>query len=438
MRALVDPAAEIYDAPPLYPPKESESVLVFPTNWLDDQGVRFQGVKKSATERFLKRLFDSGGLEYIPRAIAEQLDDHKQIVTYIMVTRGREVLSYRRGNYNRVEDFLKGARCIGFGGHVSAIDETLFGQATYGIFEAAARELKEELHLPVADRRRLDRLEGLEIVGLLNDDASANGRRHFAILMRYDVSGDSDWTRPTRNEKAITQLQWLDPQASPQQLFEFEYWSQLCLLEFYKSAAITRPTFTIRRKPPLRPPHVLVVLGELGSGKSATTRVLRDVYSYSEINSGQIVADILKIPALKTEEGRLEFQDKAWAFIERENGAYRLAEALLRRADQLPGGRVLIEGIRQRRTLQALFALAGHRRVGTMFIHTPFNVAFEFYKNRAGHASIYDFIEARNKPVEQEVGTLVEMADAVLYNWSGEREYARMIVRLMTDLGVTP
>jgi len=438
LRRLLDPDSFVYEAPPLQPPRSAEAVLLFPTEWLDGQR-RFQGIKTAGAEGLLEKLFRSGRLTYRERRLAEQLDDFKQIITYIMITRGRQVLSFRRGNYNRVEDFLKGARCIGFGGHVSASDATLFGQATYGIVEAATRELKEELDLPSGDRARLDRGEGLSIVGVLNDDASANGRRHFAVLLRYEVSEDPKWEGPKRNEKAITQLRWLDPKASPHQLFEFEYWSQLCLLEFYKSAQITRPTYVVRRRLPLRPPHLLVVLGELGSGKSATTRVLCNDFSYLEVNSGRVIASILGVSPLTSEKDRTAFQNQAWAMIQMPGGAQGLAKELLTHADRSHRGRVLIEGIRQRATLEALLAQARDRRVGIMFIHTPFKTAFEFYRQReGGKASINEFIAARSNPVEQEVGELVRFADAVLYNWSGEREYTKMIYQLMNELGVTP
>ena len=370
---------------------------------------------------------------------AEQRDDLKQIITYVMVTRGSQVLSYRRGNYNRVEDFLKGARCVGFGGHVTGADLSLFDQSMHGIKEAAARELKEELALPTRDRLRLESHSGLEVIGLLNDDASPTGRRHFAVVLRFEVSSDSGWAQPARNEKAITQLEWLDPEASPHRLFEFEYWSQLCLTAFYGSAKITRPTYVIRRKLPFRPPHVLLVTGELGSGKTATTKLLKRAYSYSEVNSGAVLAGLLGLTRLNSEAERLAFQDRAWQFISAENGPSLLAEELWRRVNVEATGRVLIEGIRQRATIDAFRRAAGSRRVGIVFIHTPFNMAFEFYRSRSGSTpSVEDFIEARSKPVEREVPGLVELADGVLYNWHGERELEQMLHGFMTDLGVSP
>jgi len=75
-----------------------------------------------------------------------------------------------------VEDFLKGAHCIGFGGHVTESDLTLFNAADFGLVDSAVRELSEELSLPLTDRERLRRHEGLTIIGLINDDSSAVGR----------------------------------------------------------------------------------------------------------------------------------------------------------------------------------------------------------------------------------------------------------------------
>ncbi len=438
LRHLLDDQSQVYEAPPLRPPLPSEEVLLFPTAWLDKHG-RFQGIKTGGADRLLRRLFESHQLTYVDRREAEQRDDCKQIITYILVTSPGRILSFRRGNYNRVEDFLRGARCIGFGGHVSAVDRTLFGQSTYGVVEAAARELREELDLPDTDRRRLERAEGISVVGVLNDDATATGRRHFAVILRYTVANAAEWAAPRRNEQSITELRWLDPEASPHELFEFEYWSQLCLLQFYGTARITQPTYIIRRRSPLRPPHILLILGELGSGKSVTTQVLCRDYSYLMVNSGRVLAELLHIPPLESEEARADFQDRAWRFIGSEAGPQLLSKALWKHVEASERGRVLIEGIRQRATLDAFLDQAEGRRVGTMFIHTPFQVAYDFYRTRAGGGrTIYDFIAARSKPVEGEVASLVERADVVLYNWKGARQYRSTIHRLMTDLAVTP
>ena len=171
---------------------------------------------------------------------------HKQVLTYIMVTRGDSVLAYRRGNYNRVEDFLRGSHCIGFGGHVVQADRTLFTESGMGVYEAAVRELNEELDLPKDDKRRLQQGAGMRLVGLLNDDSSEVGQRHLAVLFSYEVGASAEWDKPTRGEKSITQLRWLAPRELPPPIWEFEYWSQLCLREYFPlPSARARPHFEL-------------------------------------------------------------------------------------------------------------------------------------------------------------------------------------------------
>ena len=70
----------------------------------------------------------------------------------------------------------------------------------------AVRELFEELALPEKDRDRLRRGDGLRVLGLLNDDSSATGRRHFAVVRELIRDGK----KPQRSEKSITQLWWVD------------------------------------------------------------------------------------------------------------------------------------------------------------------------------------------------------------------------------------
>jgi predicted NUDIX family phosphoesterase/dephospho-CoA kinase len=366
--------------------------------------------------------------KYMPRRNAEGDDNHKQIITYVMVTRKHLILAYKRGNYTRAEDFLRGSHCVGFGGHVSSEDRNLFSAEDIGIRECAIRELAEELKLPEQDYKRLVSGSGLELVGILNDDSSANGRRHLAYVFRFEASNDPAWDSPERNEKSITQLRWLDPSASSTTLWEFEYWSQLCLLTFYKNAEITKPACRINRRLPLCPPHVLCVVGSVGSGKSEATRVLVNDFDYTEINSGRIVSELLGIPPV-TEATRAIFQEKAWNFIQTKDGPRKLAKAIWAKASQQASPRILIDGIRQRKTLEELKALASHVRVGILFVHTLPHIAYEFYSERDNRQpiAIQDFLRIREAPVEREVEGMIEIADAVLYNWKGRKQYSQVV-----------
>jgi predicted NUDIX family phosphoesterase/dephospho-CoA kinase len=434
LRHLVKDPIGIYEAKRLEPSPLLERVLVFPSKWLDESD-RFQGIKKE-WRRLTSRLFKSGVCEYMARREAELNENYKQLLTYIMVTRNEKVLAYKRGQFTRAEQFLKGSHCIGFGGHVSSTDYNLFHENDYGLKQSAIRELLEEIRVPPVDHDRLVDGEGIEIVGLLNDDSSGNGRRHLAVLMRYTASSDQGWENPQGKEKSVTQVRWLDPAASPQSLWEFEYWSQLCLLEFYHGSQITKPTFLIRRKVPLRPPHILVVVGPVGSGKSEATKVLKTDFRYMEINSGRVLAGELGIPPVN-ESNRLYFQNRALEYVKESQGFRKLAVAVWKRATGKSLNRILVDGIRHRETLQELKNVAGDHRVGVLYVHTPFNVAFNFYRTRViRKMDIHDFLVIRDNPVEAEVDGLITIADAILYNWRGRTAYRKVLREMMKEIGL--
>lgn len=340
-------------------------------------------------------------------------------------------MAFKRGSYNRVEDFLRGSHCIGFGGHVTSTDTNLFTGRDMGVAHSALRELFEELRLPKADQGRLLSGRYLKPVGLLNDDSSPVGRRHFAFLYRYEVSDDPAWDRPERGEKSVTQLRWLNAKSETVPLWGFEYWSQLCLREYFPWVAHMVTEFKIMRKAPLHPPHLLCVLGAVGSGKSEATRLLTREFGYTEINSGHIVAGLLGVPPVPTTP-RDEFQRAAWDFIQSPDGPDRLATAIWRHAEQVGTGRVLVDGIRQRGTLARLKELAPAGRVGVLFVHTLPDLAYRFYRDREGRdCTIFDFLHVRNALVERDVERMIEGSDAVLYNWTGRREYQQAVRELM-------
>ena len=428
---------QIYEAAPLEPPVSSERVLVFPSRRLDEIG-RFQGIVPDGRQ-VLKRVL-AEELTYMDRLQAEFDDDHKQVLTYIMVTRGDEILCYQRGTYNRVADFLRGLGCVGFGGHVVLEDHTLMSFDDAGVRGSACRELAEELRLPPLDRARLDAGEGLSIVGLLNDDSSAVGRRHFAVLFRYEVSDSSAWRTPKRGEKSIAQLRWLTPEPDNPRIEQFEYWSQLCLRAFFPQLVKGKTSYVVRRREPFQSPHVLCMLGQIGSGKTEITSILRSDFDYFEINSGRVVAELIgKSPI--TPEGESErpsFQERAVEFIRSQEGPKRLARAIWREVEESGHDRIVIDGVRQQATLEALAREAGDWRIARLFIHTPPDIAFEFYRSRRGpRTTIEEFTEVREAPVEEEVSDLISVADAVIYNWVGKRTLRARVRALMKEVGVT-
>jgi len=410
---------------------------MFPSSLLDSIG-RFQGIVRN-WRPYAAQLLNTSTCTYKERIEAEQDDGHKQVLTYVMIARGSKLLAFKRGTFNRVEEFLRGSHCIGFGGHVTEADLTLFNQADMGLKANAARELSEEVSLPIPDRERLSCGEGLRIVGVLNDDSSAVGRRHFAFLFRFTVSEDPAWDRPSRNEKSITQLRWLRPGEDELQLRSFEYWSQLVLREYYVKTIDAQPSYIIRNKRVFRRSNLLCVLGPVGSGKSEATRILVQEFGYSEVNSGRVLAQILGMPPIP-DSTRQEIQVKGQEFIMSPNGPKRLAAALWQSVkDVKDTGRplMLVDGIRHLKTLQELSVLAEQDglEVAKVFVHTPADIAYTFYRNRVGgDVSFSEFLRLRESAVEREVYSMIGLADAVLYNWAGKPMYQEVVRQLMAGM----
>ena len=251
LRHLIESEEDIYHAPPLHPPPSMERVLAFPPSVLDPC-LRFQGLQTN-WQRLHEAILKPAHCIYLDRLSAEQDNKHKQVLTYIVVSRDEEILAFRRGTYNRVEDFLRGSFCVGFGGHVSESDLTFFNRSDYGLTDSAIRELSEELTLPKADLNRMRDPNSLRLIGAINDDSSSVGRRHFAFLFRYEVSNESYWKQPRRREKSITKLRWIGKE-SRIPIQKFEYWSQLVLRELFNDFVAEQPAYTIRRKAPFRLP----------------------------------------------------------------------------------------------------------------------------------------------------------------------------------------
>ena len=84
---------------------------------------------------------------YAKRPEAECRTDIRQLVAYVLLTNSvGEVLTYRRGLYSAAPEMLRGARCLGFGGHIQGQDaHSLFGQLDGGVYMASTREIAEEL-----------------------------------------------------------------------------------------------------------------------------------------------------------------------------------------------------------------------------------------------------------------------------------------------------
>lgn len=380
---------------------------------------------------------------YIPRSTVEGIDTVKQFVTYVIVQCGHRVLSFERSYLSRAAEFLRGSKCIGFGGHVSAADVDIFSSADRGISGCARRELYEELKLPAPNGAlrspsnivSLVNSAPLELIGVLNDDSSEVGRRHVAIVYRLWLE---DWgvaKTIQKGESSIRSLKWIDLADASLDLSEFEYWSQLCIRKMYPSSALLTTTAKISNQSALQRASYFVVSGRVGSGKSETAKYIADKLDIPVINSGKVVQELLGIPPL-SEIGRSKFQQLALDFIRHPDGPRQLADQII---SQLPAlGGCVIDGIRQLETYNSLkFKLSDS--VALIYINTPPDIAFDLYRARETDAALdftyKDFLSLYDAPVEVEISRLGRSADAYIYNSTGLDQLRRAVDSLIGVVG---
>jgi len=171
-------------------------------------------------ESYREIVADNPELLYVARKDAEADFSLKQIVTYVAVLRARTVLCYERGTYSATGRELVGRKSIGFGGHIEAQDLNLFSTDQYGITSNALRELSEELNL--AEKLALG--QGPQVVGLINDNTTREGQKHLAVAMIVRCRETEDLTK---GELEIRNLHWKSLRALPNDLAQFEIWSQI-------------------------------------------------------------------------------------------------------------------------------------------------------------------------------------------------------------------
>ena len=344
-------------------------------------------------------------LTFQERRIAEEREDVRQLVVYAILRdcEGR-VLTYRRGQYSSAPALIRGFRCLGFGGHVLREDvENLFGMDDSGMMHATYREVAEELDGTL--------VKNLEPVGVVCDDSSPEGVRHLGIVLEGELPRDFDEGRSSR-ERAVNDLRLMSPEQSWQRFHEFEFWSQLVLKELFSEHSV--PMTTV-----VRPEHrpgggdIVIVTGEIASGKTTFSNLLCERLGFGAVSTRACVAKVMAVTDFGQGD-RTEFQQKAAELIAKDEGVERLADEIAGAAAKL-SGRAVIDGVRHRRTVEAV-----RRRLGNvivLFVDSARDDALRNYRMGTGReATVAEFRRARAHPVEEEVKTLRYEADAYIFN----------------------
>lgn len=195
----------------------NENVLVFPRSLFEQLGA-FQGFNPDVN-RYLPVILEKKNNHFMPRAKAETDPQFKQIIPYVIITDGQNILHYVRGK-KAGEQRLVAKGSIGIGGHINNEDETLFGRDSFGLEafqDAVKREVCEELSVQGEFNARP--------VGLINDDSTEVGRVHFGVVHIFRCRQE----QVSKKEQVITQMEFVPIEQLKAKREQMETWSQLCL-----------------------------------------------------------------------------------------------------------------------------------------------------------------------------------------------------------------
>jgi predicted NUDIX family phosphoesterase len=449
-RPLLTPSVEYHaERRVLRTPKE-EVLCVSEARFKDV--LTFQGVDTDPSE-VLNQLLQGDHLHYVARSDAETRNDAKQFITYVLVQCGQRLLFFKRSYISRAAEFLRGSKCIGFGGHVSAADKDILSHPDHGLSYCARRELSEELHLTEGVKRasrddnsipdyqtlRLFQSVPLERLAVLNDDSSEVGRRHVAVVYRAWLSDWEQARRLQRGDSSIKGIGWIDLSKDTVDISQFEYWSQLCLRRFYPSTVVAKAKFEVVNHSRLTTERIIAVSGRIGSGKTETASYLNEKLGIPLVKTGELLGKLMNSPPI-SEIGREEFQARSLRFIRTDDGPRKLGASIFDQVSSFDANKCIVDGIRNLETFEHLSTLA-QGSVALLFVQTPADLAYEMYRAREAQEALTfsyrEFLKIYDAPVEAEISSLAREASAYIYNSFGLEAFRRTLDQIVETLSLT-
>ncbi|WP_222874965.1 HTH domain-containing protein [Terrihabitans soli] len=154
-------------------------------------------------------------------------EDSAPIWSFTVVRRDNCVLSYRSGRYRDDRDEFTNKRTIGFINLVQQHHRTLFDGGSSGILESGIEAAVIDLDFPEDNERGLRR-------AVLKFFLWVSGKYSHDTLLAVVLFDCPDWYEPTKHRLSLNNLQWLDLSSVPNDLDDFDPWSQKILQSHYE------------------------------------------------------------------------------------------------------------------------------------------------------------------------------------------------------------
>lgn len=142
----------------------------------------------------------------------EEDPSYRQIIPYVVLTRGDEVLVLRRLKKGG-EKRLHGLLSIGVGGHINPVDEA---ERDETLMRGLRREVDEEVEV--------ERALSLEPVGVINEETNEVGSVHLGFMFRMEVEGG---VRVRETEKL--EGMWVEKTQLASLREQMEGWSKIAM-----------------------------------------------------------------------------------------------------------------------------------------------------------------------------------------------------------------
>lgn len=196
--------------------EDEENVLVIPKTLLN---LANGFVEDLTASELLHGTIPESPAFFMPRARAEEDEDHLQVIPYVVLMSGMRVLCYER---NGGEARLHAKLSVGIGGHINDRDNSEEPFTAY--VAGTIRELQEEVGLMMTP----DSLRGT-LMGFMTDNASPVGRVHLGFLHVITLNNMQAELILGNCERAMLGPRWVDLLELSDPDVNLEAWSRLAV-----------------------------------------------------------------------------------------------------------------------------------------------------------------------------------------------------------------
>jgi len=409
---------------PKQPTSLRTHVLVFHADELEALG-SFHGIRQDY-ETYVYQLLHKERPRFMSRLKAEGTEEFKQIVSYVLIKYKDQLLRFVRGKITSVSGYLYGQYSIGFGGHVE-IDDWGFFEGDSGFQNSVFRELNEEVGINLNEWSEED--YELRPIGVLNDDSSPLGRRHFAFVHLLEVYlkdfiPGKDFSK---KEKSVNELGLVNIRSFSDDFAGYEYWSKLAIQTFFASQLSTachivaKPNFKLSQNSDL-----ILIVGFVGSGKTDACQLLVNEFGYTLVPCSKVMQSLIGCPSIEV-IGRETLQEEGLKLVTSVDGHLKLAQSICDYMKKSGASKFVLDGLRYPETLEMLKRLL-HKSIAIIYIETTIDRQYNYYKLReAAICNMREYLDLVSHPVEKAIERFVHEADIIVYNHGSRESYMNVL-----------